>query len=974
VAESGRQSVTETLQSFLENDVPAVGIPGAILGTSASIIENAIAAGLSLQDYVTLDPDKAIKEAEACLAEWLKIQSAAAVSGALLTDGGHVTVNKNMTALIRERVLAAFKQVDVVNELAFTAIKDGEKRREHITRVLYNRAVHKGDTRAMVYLIDRVDGRPAESKVVDLDYDYAFNVYQVIHTLFDKQLEVLNSGNGTKLLCCSRRSGKTHMLVAAAMIECMRVPNTTTIYIGECWAPDTLLRKYDGSLVRADSVVVGDIMMGAASEPQEVLSLGNGIDQMYRIISNRGGIDFTCNSRHILTLRFTRDPLKSRIPAYCQNEYHFEQDKVYDISLDKYIKLPRGAKDALKLYRQTTEYPEQQHIIDPYLLGLWLGDGDKQQPQVAIGREDIDAQEHHLNCLAAEMGNTVTKSYQDRGDSGVYTLYFKGTGHNQYGNNPMLKELQRLDLICNKHIPVEYLIDSVDNRLKLLAGLIDSDGSVAWQGDYQQLFFHNSNKVLFDQVNELTQSLGFNSTYSIKNEWNGTESYNLCIKGELSSIPTRLERKELFDSEGYMAYGFDAVPVGEGPYNGFTLSGNGRCLLADYTVTHNTMEQTEILVDSAANQIIDKCKLRDKKGKRLDWKHFDNGSRILVRGLSNTKDPDQIRGHKAKVIVIDEFFHLKSELLEYLQREVLQPMQMDYADDYKFICSGTPPSIKGTYGEWAWKNWDVQRFAWTFRENPHPVDVNAREEYVERVLHEKGLDWESPFARREYGGEWIYDDDLLLYPEFHTYNPQEALPSFNIDMVLFGIDYGVSDNDTLVGTAWDTAGRRGYIFHEDKFNRLDIKDHSVSQLQYLRTQVEYAWGKALEFFPSFNAKEANKRILWVADDNDQHLTDYFNVNCRIGGEEIRLNIMNAHKTDKVFMFDKIRDLLRTASLLLIQDGKTARECQQTVLKRGINGQVYPEVDDKVYHPDILPALRYSLFNVIGFENEHRTEE
>jgi hypothetical protein len=618
MSEGARQSVTERLQNYLEDDVN--GAPGSIriIGTTASVLERAIEAGLTLQAYVNMDPDRAVKEAEGCVAEWLKIQSNAAITGQVLTTDGSFTLNKNMTALVSSRVLHALSELDKVNEMAFTAYTSGEKRLDHLTRVMYNRALHKGDTRMLMYLVDRVDGKPAESKTVNLDYDNAFNVYQIIHTLFDKQLEVLNSGNGTKLLCCSRRSGKTLLLVAMCLIECLRTANTTCLYIAE------------------------------------------------------------------------------------------------------------------------------------------------------------------------------------------------------------------------------------------------------------------------------------------------------------------------------------------------------------------TMEQTEILVDGTANQIIDKCKLRDKKGKRLDWKHFDNGSRIIIRGLSNTKDPDQIRGHKAKVIVIDEFFHLKDNLLEYLQREVLQPMQMDYADDYKFVCSGTPPSIKGTYGEWAWKNWDVPHYQWTFRENPYPVDVNAREAYVESVLHEKGLDWSSPFARREYGGEWIYDEDLLLYPEFHVYDPQEVMPSFNIDMVLFGIDYGVSDNDTLLGVAWDTAGRRGYIFHEDKFNRLDIKDRTVSQLQYLKGQVEYAWGKALEFFPSLGPKEANKRILWMADDNDQHVTDYFNVNCRVVEmPELRLNIMNAHKTDKVFMMDKIRDLLRTANLLLPTGGKTADECQKTVLKRGVNGQVYPEVDDKVYHPDLLPGLRYALYPVIGHEKENK---
>jgi hypothetical protein len=601
-------SVKQYLDAEIEYKPPVLKIDGSI----DSVAEKALGLGLTIQQYVMQDPERAIREAEASLIEWLKVQTTAALEGRIITSNGQFTINKNTTRLIELRVKAAQDQVNLINEYAYTAFKDGERRRDHLIRVLYNKAVSKSDIRAIEYLIDRVEGRPGESKTVDLDYDNAYNVYQIIHTLFDRQLEVLNSGNGTKVICCSRRSGKTHLLVSACLIEALRRPNTCCIYIGE------------------------------------------------------------------------------------------------------------------------------------------------------------------------------------------------------------------------------------------------------------------------------------------------------------------------------------------------------------------TMELTEQLIDSTANQIVDQCQLRDKKGKRLNWRRLDNGSFMLVRGLSNTKDPDQIRGNKAKVIVIDEFFHLKSELLEYLQREVLQPMQMDYADDYKFICAGTPPSIKGTYGEWAWKNWDVPHFAWTYKDNPHPVSVEARNAYVEEVLREKGLDWTSSFARREYGGEWIYDDDLLLYPEYHTYNPRDYIPQFHVDMVLFGIDYGVSDSDTLIGIAWDTAQKRGYVFHEDKFNRLDITDRTISQLEYLRAQVKIAWRNALDFFPDLSPREANKRILWDADDNNQHLTDDFNINCRLDDyPDVRLNIQNAHKTDKVLMFDKIRDLLRTASLLLIEGGKTVQECDKTILRRGPGGQVYPEVDEKVFHPDLLPAMRYALWNVLG---------
>ena len=65
------------------------------------------------------------------------------------------------------------------------------------------------------------------------------------------------------------------------------------------------------------------------------------------------------------------------------------------------------------------------------------------------------------------------------------------------------------------------------------------------------------------------------------------------------------------------------------------------------------------------------------------------------------------------------------------------------------------------------------------------------------------------------------------------------------------------------------------------------------------------------------------------------------------------------------MFDKIRDLLRRGDLLLIEGGKTELEVQSTILLRGPNGEVYSEVDMKAYHPDILPALRYAVWNVVG---------
>lgn len=931
-----------------------------------SVYEIASANHLPLLQFIAEDPEYAVMCVEMSYAKWTNVMTQAALTGCLTTEEGNVSITKNQIHALELRIKQAKYELDLVTDYAVSMSGEGKKR-DHLLRTLYMNAVMHRDTKAIIYLIDRLDGRPGEARVAELSYDNAYNIYMILHTLFDKQLNVLNAGNGTILVCCSRRAGK-------------------------CWSPDTLLRKYDGTLVMAKDVVVGDVMMGAHNEPQKVLSTTTGRDQMYRIRSKQKGyrIDFTCNSVHVLTVRFVADLSNTR-SAYRDV---YKKGEIYDIPLNEFLKLPSYIRSRFNLMRQRIDYPERQHIIDPYILGLWLGDGDKTHPRIAVGVNEPEIMSA-ITDYCDKNGFEVNVRYQNHSAGECCEVGIKS-------GKVLPEEMRRLDIEGNKRIPQEYLIDSVENRLQLLAGLIDSDGYLDKRGN---LGFYSTNKVLVDTVVELCDSLGFRTTVNkqVKEYWSEahstmqtTEVFKMFIKGKRSEIPCRCPRKQAKDSTQSLDYGFYITPVGEGDYAGFTLDGDGRLLLSDYTVTHNThmlvaclliecmrrpnttciyigetMELSEGLIDAAANEIIEACHLQDKRGKRFNWRRMDNGSQILVRGLSNTKDPDQIRGNKAKVIVIDEFFHLKSNLLEYLQREVLQPMQMDYADDYKFLCAGTPPQIKGTYGEMAWKTWEVPHFSWTWRDNPHPVNVEAREVYVEQAIAEKGLTWDTPFVRREYNGEWAYDDDLVLYPNYKTYDPAEGIPQWPISRVFFGIDYGVSDSDAIVGFAWSDDEGKGYELFECKFNRLDIKDRTISQLEYLKTKVMEAWERALNCFrvdDPESAKQANKRILWDADDNDQHLTEELSIDCKFNDDtygNISLQIANAHKTDKKIMWDKIDEKMRKGELLIMKGGKLEHECISTILLRGPNDEIYNEIDENAFHPDLLPAMRYCLWNVLG---------
>ena len=368
------------------------------------------------------------------------------------------------------------------------------------------------------------------------------------------------------------------------------------------------------------------------------------------------------------------------------------------------------------------------------------------------------------------------------------------------------------------------------------------------------------------------------------------------------------------------------------------------------------------VIGPALNELIAICDLRTSKNEKLNWRRLENGSRILIRGLSNTKDPDAIRGPNAGTIVIDEFFHLNDDLLEYLYDEVLGPMSLVYGTNYEVVLVGTPPRTRGTFGEKCWTELNVPKFHWTGYDNPYIKDFDA---YVQKKCDEKGIDINHPYIRREYFGEWKYDEDALLYPIYYTWN-DEVPPTINIDCITIGLDYGTSANDAIIAVAWDKTNRKGFIFYEIKFSRLTCPPE-MTQLKYLEKCCKELWEYSLDFFHHLDPIEANRRVIWSADTTDGHVTDDFRVNLQCRYPELRMNIGNAHKLGKIQMQDKIRDLFRTANLLVPEGGPTERELKMTILKRDAKGNLMLDIDDKAYHPDLLPALRYAMWEVIGEE-------
>ena len=341
---------------------------------------------------------------------------------------------------------------------------------------------------------------------------------------------------------------------------------------GKCHTLNTPILMYDGSIKMVQDIVVGDNVMGDDSTPRKVIDLGRGEDELFEIIPRKGD-KFGVNSEHILCLKqsglnkikkiinndktisykveyFNKVTYKlesKRIRDFEEAEkYLYEksmENDIIEISVKKLLSLSKSIYSKLKGYRTGVEFESKPVLFDPYILGVWLGDGTTSKPEIT---------------------NQALKDY---------------------------------NLLNNKHIPNELKFNDRNVRLQLLAGILDTDGSYSQKDKCFDII--QKNKILSDDILFIARSLGFgayqkkcNKSCNYKGNKITGEYYRISISGDnLCDIPTKCPRKRAIErkiNKNALVFGFDVKPIGIGKYYGFTLDNNHRYLLHDFTVTHNT--------------------------------------------------------------------------------------------------------------------------------------------------------------------------------------------------------------------------------------------------------------------------------------------------------------------------------------------------------------------------------------------------
>lgn len=352
--------------------------------------------------------------------------------------------------------------------------------------------------------------------------------------------------------------------------------------LGKCLGRGTKVVMFDGRIKNVEDILPGEELMGDDSTPRKVLSTTNGFGKLYRIMPAKGD-SWVCNEHHILTLKSS---LNKRNGDGKTLSSTYSNGRVTDIPIKDFINASKTFQHHFKQFSVPIRFEYKEVEYDPYIYGLWLGDGGVNNPVL-----------HNVDPV-------IIKTWCDYFIEKGFRIVNSQTKHNRIayfvrkpigsGKTHKFKTFLRTSFIDKeKRILPQYLCNSEEIRLAVLAGLIDTDG---WAQDSG---FSICTKYvgLAEDIKFLCKSIGLGaSSWTVKKRikslgFEGTY-YTVYIGGkDIDRVPTKLKHPKYpkkTDKDPLCTSIKSIEPIGEGAFYGFETDGNHRFLLGDLTVTHNS--------------------------------------------------------------------------------------------------------------------------------------------------------------------------------------------------------------------------------------------------------------------------------------------------------------------------------------------------------------------------------------------------
>lgn len=356
-----------------------------------------------------------------------------------------------------------------------------------------------------------------------------------------------------------------------------------------CHAEGEKLLMADGTILAVENIKAGDHLLGMDGRVRRVLAVTSGTDRLYRIMPVKGK-PFTVTGSHQLTLVRTNEKKNPLYP--CQNK----GGEIIDVAVNEWLGWSSYKKHLYKLLRCAFiwKFPDSEQTrlpVDPYFLGILLGDGNVKNsisvttPDTEVVEEiHYQAKKYNMHLREEEAGKAMTYLFVSDDSSAL------GRNGSRLHRDLVQAGIRRKGAV-DKHVPYAYKTADSSVRYEILAGLLDSDGS--YNRTAPGYDFISKSETLAADVEFICRSLGIAAYMNPCIKKCGDAEgiyYRVSISGDCSAIPCRVKRKTAsarMQKKDVLRTGFTVKEAGTGKYYGFTVDGDNRYLLDDFTITHN---------------------------------------------------------------------------------------------------------------------------------------------------------------------------------------------------------------------------------------------------------------------------------------------------------------------------------------------------------------------------------------------------
>lgn len=396
--------------------------------------------------------------------------------------------------------------------------------------------------------------------------------------------------------------------------------------------PNSSLIPTINGFKKMGDICVGDVIFSSNGEPCNVLkTFPHKNKEIYRV-SFSDGTHADCGLEHLWVVR--DDNMRRRNKGW-------KTMSLKEI-IESGIKIRKTKSNKYEIpVSCPVKYQEKNFIIKPYILGMCIGDGNLCSGGIVISIPDSEIESVYR--IQSMLPDYMTLKEDRHSNCPRYRIIHK----NKKQKNCFISEIKRLCLNVHgndKFIPDEYKFSSISQRIDLLRGLMDSDGTITKERN--KIVFCTKSKTLSEDISELVFSLGGIARIN-SYEHKGRKGIEYQVNIQIKENPFYLTRKKERCNPTFKKYCTKRISSVE-----YVRNEDATCLMVDspdhtyltsknYIVTHNTTSLSVASIEGNFDSVLIICpaSLKTNWKRELMW-YVPERDITIIEGFVGKNKPE----------------------------------------------------------------------------------------------------------------------------------------------------------------------------------------------------------------------------------------------------------------------------------------------------------------------------------------------